>query len=413
MTIFLTLLGVFVGLPVLYLAAARFYVMVLAPDSIQGSDLHMLKWCLDEDTRAWGGFHLTLDSAADYDAVKATVRANIAADMVKPDSTYRRGCDVEARRFVFYPDHTIDDVLDVVDSDDEFFRLTDDRKRELVYRFHDGRRLVGALFDHTVWDGIRMFNETLTPAIQSTPFDSRWLLTPRYAPVLSELMMLYTVAQMSRRWVRHAPMPTLEDDKQQHVMRHRFTIDDVKVIKKAAGVKFTAALVALWAHRLFSAVGSARDTIRFGLIVGMNNPRFRNNYSILTVDVHRSDDPADIAREANAQIRRRSVEVLPLYHLISTVEIQTMFKKQMVDVLFSPAVFGRGTGPSAHVKDLFFYIVPTSLPMYCFACSLDDELVISSTWNCPEMSLDQLSSDCTALYKVGDNDVIVPVIEEG
>ena len=39
------------------LAFARFWVMVLSPHSIQGSDLHMLKWCLEEGRRAWGGEH--------------------------------------------------------------------------------------------------------------------------------------------------------------------------------------------------------------------------------------------------------------------------------------------------------------------------------------------------------------------
>ena len=144
----------------------------------------------------------------------------------------------------------------------------------------------------------------------------------------------------------------------------------------------------------------------------MNNPRFRNNYSILTVDVPRADDPADMARAIQKQVRARSIEVMPLYHLISLVEIQTAFKKTMVDCLFSPAVFDRGEGPSAHVRDLFFYIVPTSVPMYGFACSIGDEITISTTWNCPEVSLEQLTSDCTGLYARADDNVIVPIMEE-
>lgn len=412
MAIFWTILALTVTVPVLYLAACRLWIMKLAPNSIQGSDLHMLKWCLDEDTRAWGGFHLSLDGKAPFEALKKTIQDNIRADMRQPDSTYRRGVDLDERRYVFYDNYTPEDVIEEVDEDAEFFRLGDDRKRELVYRFHNDRELVGALFDHTIWDGIRMFNETLTPAIQSTPFDSRWLVQPTYKPVFSELMMLYTMGQMAQRWLRHDPMPCLEDSKDQHVMRHRFTVSQVKALKEAAGCKFTAALVATWADRLFASLTTERKTIRFGLIIGMVNPRFRNNYSILTVDVHRDDTPAEMARSIGRQMRRRAVEVQPLYDLMSLVELQTMFKKRMVDVLFSPAVFSRGTGPSLHVKDLFFYIVPTSMPMYCFACSLDDEITISTTWNSPEMSLDQLSSDATALYKVGENDVIIPIRDE-
>lgn len=412
MSVIALLVGVFIIAPMLYLAWCRLYVMVLARDSIQGSDLHMLKWCVDEDTRAWGGFHLTLDGGMPYEEVKRVVTENITADMEKPDSTYRRGCDLDARRYVFYDDYTIDDVVEVVDTDARFFRLSDDRKRELVYRFHDKRQLMGALFDHTIWDGIRMFNETLTPAISSKPFDSRWLVTPRYIPVFNEAMMLYAMAQMGRRYLNHKPMPRLENNLDQHVMRHRFMIQDIKAVKSQAGTKFTSTLLAMWAARLFQAVHTSRQTIRFGLIVGMNNPRFRNNYSIITVDVPRTDDLAEMSRIIERQVKRRSVEVLPLYDLISLVEIQTMFKQRMVDCLFSPAVFERAEGPSKHVADLFFYIVPTSMPMYSFACSLDDVVTISTTWNCPEIDLEELSQDATALYKVGEDNVIMPLRDE-
>lgn len=412
----LTVLGAAVGvmvlLPMLYLAWRRLWVMVLARDRIEGSDLHMLKWCVEEDTRAWGGFHLTLDGGMPYEEVKRVVTENIARDMEQPDSTYRRGCDLARRAYVFYDDYTVEDVIEVVDDDARFFRLSDERKRELVYRFHDGRELMGALFDHTIWDGIRMFNETLTPAIHSTPFDSRWLVKARYIPVVNEAMMLYTLAQMGLRYLTHDPLPRLAENKDQHVLRHRFQVADIKDLKNSAGAKFTSALLATWACRVFEALAPERKSLRFGLIVGMTNPRFRNNYSIITVDVPRVDDPGVMAREIDRQVSRRAVEVMPLYDLISLVEIQTMFKARMVDCLFSPAVFERGEAPSKHVADLFFYIVPTSMPMYSFACSLDDVVTISTTWNCPDIDLDQLTGDATALYKVGEDNVIIPLRDE-
>ncbi|HCH64979.1 MAG: hypothetical protein CL927_07470 [Deltaproteobacteria bacterium] len=412
MTIAVSLLAAFVVLPMLLLALARLWVMVLSRDSIQGSDLHMLKWCIEEDTRAWAGFHLTLDGGIPYTEAKTIIQQNIARDMEDPRSTYRRGVDLAARKYVFYDDYTPADVLQETDQDHEFFRLSDHRKRELVYRFHDKRELVGALFDHTIWDGVRMFNETLTPAIESVPFDSRWLIRDRYIPVVAEGLMLYTLAQMTARWLTHDPLPQLEDQKEQKILRHKFMKDSVTALKKRAGCKFTSALLATWAFRLYNALPPERKYVRFGLIVGMNNPRFRNNYSILTIDVPRCDDAADMARAIQKQVTTRSIEVMPLYHLISLVEIQTAFKKTMVDCLFSPAVFERGQGPSAHVRDLFFYILPTSMPMYSFACSIGDEITISTTWNCPEISVEDLKTDCTGLYRQGGNDVIVAEIEE-
>jgi hypothetical protein len=411
-TIAISLVVVVCVLPMLGLAFARLWVMVLSPHSIQGSDLHMLKWCIEENSRAWAGFHLTLDGGMPYEEAKRVIRHNISEDMKNPRSTYRRGVDLAQRRYVFYDHYTPEDILQETDHDHEFFRLSDPRKRELVYRFHDKRELVGALFDHTIWDGVRMFNETLTPAIESTPFDSRWLLRDRYIPVVAEGLMLYTMCRMTVRWLTHKPLPQLDDTKKQKILRHKVLKKDITALKHRAGCKFTSALLASWAHRLYAALPPERTYVRFGLIVGMNSDRFRNNYSILTIDVPRCDDPAQMARAIQKQVNMRSIEVMPLYHLISLVEMQTMFKRTMVDCLFSPAVFDRGAGPSAHVRDLFFYIVPTSMPMYSFACSIGDEITISTTWNCPEISVEQLQTDCTALYRQGDDDVIVAEIEE-
>lgn len=412
MTIALSLVAALIVLPMVFLALARLWVMVLSPHSIQGSDLHMLKWCIEEDTRAWAGFHLTLDGGMPYEEAKATIQRNIARDMENPRSTYRRGVDLKARRYVFYDHYTPADLFQETEHDHEFFRLSDPRKRELVYRFHDKRQLVGALFDHTIWDGVRMFNETLTPAIESTPFDSRWLIRDRYIPVVAEGLMLYAMVRMTARWLTHDPLPLLEHKKDQKILRHKFHKDSITALKHRAGCKFTSALLATWAFRLYQALPPERTAVRFGLIVGMNNPRFRNNYSILTIDVPRCEDPAEMAQVIQKQVKSRSIEVMPLYHLISLVELQTMFKKTMVDCLFSPAVFERGQGPSAHVRDLFFYIVPTSMPMYSFACSIGDEITVSTTWNCPEISIEQLQTDCTALYGQGADDVIVAEVEE-
>ena len=84
-------------------ALARLWVMVIAPNSIQGSDLHMLKWCLQEHSRAWAGFHITLTPDAPYEEIKREIKVNIATDMEHPTSTYRRGVDLERKQYTRRP----------------------------------------------------------------------------------------------------------------------------------------------------------------------------------------------------------------------------------------------------------------------------------------------------------------------
>ena len=411
MSVLLVIITVLVAMPITFFAMARVWVNILRPHSIQGSDLHMLKWCIQEHTRAWAGFHITLTDDDQYEDLKVEIKTNITRDMQNPKSTYRRGVDLERKQYVFYPDHAPDTVLEDTEDDDEFFRLGDDQNRELIYRFHDRRKLIGALFDHTVWDGIRMFNETLVPAIKAKPFQSRWLLGDRYLPLISEVLMLYAVIRMAGRWITHTPLSVLPNPQDQRLLRHRLLKKEINSLKASADCKFTAALLARWSIRLFKALPLERTCLRVGLVVGMENPRFRNNYSVLILDVPRCEDPVFMAQSIQAQLKVRAIEVMPLYHLLSYVEMQTFFKKSMVDCLFSPGMLDRQEGPSQLIGDLFLYVVPTSMPIYTFACSLDEEIIISTTWNCETVSLEQLSSDAEALYERVGEDRIAPVFE--
>jgi hypothetical protein len=155
-------------------------------------------------------------------------------------------------------------------------------------------------------------------------------------------------------------------------------------------------------HRLFRCVDPQRKMIRVGVIIGMENPRFRNNYTIVTVDAHRSDSEDAMICSIDRQLKLRQLEVLPLFHLISNVEAQTLFKQRAIDYLFSPAFFHRGSGVSDLVDDMCFYTVPVSTPFYSFACSIDDEMTVSTTLNTPEVHLDAFAADATRQFSLAD-----------
>ena len=403
-------LSVFGGVLLLFigaLAARRLWLMVWDRESVQGSDLHMLKWCRSEGTRAWGWFHLTFDEREAFSKIRAAIKRNMAASLTEPRSDFRRGVDLDRRRFVFHEHYALEDILEETRDDADFLRMGDPRKRELVYRLHTEAGMLGILFDHTVWDGVRIVNETLCPAIEARPFDERWLVKDRYYPVLSELLIVYASVVMGWRWSRHRPLQTLPEERDQRVVRHKITTSEVKALKNAASCKFGAALLAMWSVQLFDALTDARDWLRFGVLIGMDSPRFRNNYSILTIDVRRRSDAIEIAREIDSQMQWRRIEVLPIFHLISLLEIQTLFKANMVDCLFSPAVFERQDGPSLHVDDFHFFNIRSTLPLYTFACTVDETVMISTTWNAPEVSLERLQRDACDVHRIDDGKVLV------
>lgn len=396
------------------LAGRRAWVMHVRPKSIQGSDLHMLRYCVAENTRAWGSVHFSLREGVDFHTAAAAVRENIRQHMLEPDNTFRLGVDLHTRRYVRHADRTADDIIDVVHDDVSFFGTRDDaRNRELVFRFYPERRLIGLMFDHTVWDGVRFVNEIVVPMAQSRPFGSRWLLGDRYVPVVAELMQLYTIAALGVRWLRYRPMRTQARDADQKVVSHRFDLAVVREAKNRNGVKFTSALLGVWMQRLFRAMDARQDMVRVGVLVGMVTPRFRNNYTIVTVDVRRDDDLDRMIRRIERQLMARRFEVLPLYHLISFIEAQTFFKKHAIDYLFSPGFFHSHRGVSKQIDEMTFCAIPIGMPFYTFACSIDDEVTISTTVNTPLCDVEQLAEDATRVFDFPDGRTLRPRSEHG
>ncbi len=406
----------FVGahtLSILALAARRTWVHHVRPDTIQGSDLFMLRWARRNGVRAYASFAVSFgsrDDAAFEDAVRQ-IRANLAAQLSDPRTSWRRGVDLDRKRWVWREDLDLDRLVDEVDTDEAFFEVGDAEQRDIVVRLHRGRRLLGVLFDHTVWDGIRVVNECLAPTITARPFSSKWLLRDRYRPLLDELAVLYTAWRTAGRAVTYKPLPRFENGEGQQVVKHIWNTSDIKALKDRLRVPFSAAIVALYGKKLLEWLPESRQMVRIGVIVGFQSPRFRNNYSMVAVDVRRADDLDATVRAVQSQMRRRRLEVVGLYNLANTFEVESFFKGRVVDALFSPAFFDPDEGLSREVVDMSFFNVPSSTPLYSFACSIGDRITLCTTNNCPDIDLDRMAEDSDGVFHFDDNGALTGVGE--
>ncbi|MEM6927982.1 MAG: hypothetical protein AAF602_13710, partial [Myxococcota bacterium] len=165
---------------------------------------------------------------------------------------------------------------------------------------------------------------------------------------------------------------------------------------------FSAAIVAMYADKLFQWLPASRRTLRIGVIVGLDSKRCRNNYSMVAVDVRRDDSLATAARKISAQMRRRRLEVVGLYNLANTFEVEAFFKGQVVDALFSPAFFDPDEGLSRQVVDVSFFNVPCTSPLYSFACSIGDRITLCTTNNCPDVDQARMTHDATEVFDYAD-----------
>ena len=113
------------------LAAARLWVVQIRPDSIQGSDLHMLKWAVEHNTRCWLGFHVELSTECDFETEVSILRSRISAALAHPQSNLRRTVDRHSAQYRFDPDLDEDQLLDFVQTDAELLTLREQKNRLL------------------------------------------------------------------------------------------------------------------------------------------------------------------------------------------------------------------------------------------------------------------------------------------
>lgn len=383
------------------LAARRYWVHHVAPDTIQGSDRFMLRWAQRHGVRSYGAFAVSFGSTSDAEFAEAvaTIRASLAEQLADPRSAWRRGVDVEAGTWAWRDDLDLDTLVDEVDTDEAFFAIGDPAQRDIVVRLHRGRHLLGVLFDHTVWDGIRVVNECLAPTISAHPFSSKWLLKDTYRPVLDEAAVLYTGWSLAGRALTYRPLPHFEGGEGQQVVKHLWHTADIKADKDRIGVPFSAAIVARYGRTVLDWLPAERRRVRIGIIVGFQSDRFRNNYSMLAVDVRRGDDLKTAAKRVHAQMKRRQLEVVGLYNLANSFDVESFFKGRIIDVLFSPAFFDPHEGLSQQVVDMSFFNVPSSTPLYAFACSIGDRITVCTTNNCPDVDAHRLAAGAAEVFR--------------
>ena len=54
-----------------------------------------------------------------------------------------------------------------------------------------------------------------------------------------------------------------------------------------------------------------------------------------------------------------------------------------------------------------FFNVPSSTPLYSFACSIGDRITMCTTNNCAEIDVDKMTADATQVYEYTDEGVLI------
>ena len=211
-------------------------------------------------------------------------------------------------------------------------------------------------------------------------------------------MQIYTMARVIKRNFRQKALPLLKDN-EQFIIQHELQSNYIKKIRRQNDTSFSNSLLAIYTKKIFDSINS-KNSLSFGIIIGFDSPRFRNNYSIVMIRIKRSENISDYIKQIDAQIEKNKKEVVPIYNLLCTSNMQGLFKKKHIDCLFSPAFFSTPKGTmGADLQKIKCFNIPGSCALYAFACVIRDRVYISSTINTPEICAPKFSKGSTATYK--------------
>ena len=403
-------------LAVLLLLVVRLREALEAPHRLRGSDLYMARWARDNGRRAYAGFLITFDAGADWGALRATIAENLQRELDRPGTPLALDVDLAALRLLRRPHPpALAEVLELLDTaeagPEALLSIRDGAARPLVLRLDVRQPRLFVLFDHTLWDGIRLVNEVVVPVLQCAPFPDSRLLQPRALPILAEVGEVYTAYALGLRRLTHTTLAPLAHSHAQQVFIHRLPVAEVRALRDQAGVRFVAALAALWGKRLLSWLEAPRSRLRIGVIVAFSSERYRNNYSMALIDVYAAHDLRTAARSVERQLSRHRREIRPLYTLMNTVELQSALKESMMDCLLSPTVFERERGPSLCIEGVSLLNLPSSCPLYTFTCSVGDTIQIATTRNTAAIREDRIAAEAEEIYGFSADYAVMPLRE--
>ncbi len=376
----------------------RFWIYRINPTGIYGSDLHMLRHLLSTGKKSYIFADYEIQQSLTWDEVHDSILASLHTLLKQPRSPLTASIDINNKRLQYNQNTELSEIVEYHDDLADFYHIGDEQSRDCVIRFYPKGHRAGVLFDHTLFDGMLISEQICQPLLEFRPFPKGWLQQDRYWPVVSESLQYYTLARLAVSQWRATPLPVRVNEPQS-VVHHNWDFSAIKAIKLAHGCTFPDALLAYYIHHVFQHLDEAYSSLRVGIVIGFKNPRFRNNYSVCRVCIQRAESVADYVQQVIKQVKQNQQEVLPLYQIFSTHDLQSRFKSGLIDCLFSPLLFFPKKGLSQHMQQTRFFNVPTGCPLYVFANAFGDRVYCSTTINTPALDEEQFAGDDGAVFR--------------
>ena len=216
---------------IISLVLKRFWIFNINKNGIYGSDYQFFKSSKEKKRRLYFLTEFVFKNTMSWEEIENKINSSINNELKNKKSSMRFGCSWDKKKFYLKSNIKSQDIIEYIYNDKDFYSIEDKKNREVIYRIYPKKQLVGVLFDHVCFDGLRFFNEIIKPVFETKQFTSQWMNQKTYTVFLTELKQLYTMSSIIKRNLKQKTLPLLQDDKQ-IIIQHELINYDIKNIRR-------------------------------------------------------------------------------------------------------------------------------------------------------------------------------------
>ncbi|GMI52127.1 hypothetical protein TeGR_g14579, partial [Tetraparma gracilis] len=188
-----------------------------------------------------------------------------------------------------------------------------------------GERALFLFVDHSVADGLAMYNSVAAPILGNPRFELA--RAPVYVPLATELHQVYVAARLAALYLSAKARAALGGEgpllrlpkRSQYAAFHELPLAAVKAVKNEAGAPVAAVIMAALVRHLARSLSKSRGgkrRFRVCLSYAFESAGSFNNYSFVIVDVDASRPLREMALAIAGELGRRRHEINTMYYLL-------------------------------------------------------------------------------------------------
>ena len=374
---------------VLVFMMRRIFINYIDKDSLYGSDFYMTDWDGGPCYCA-GILHLSRNSDEEIDFFWKKTKNNVNKYLKKNNDIctfFNPLIDNYDKKKL-----TINDLC--LEKDLTFNQIIKDEKihRNLGCFYVLNRKEKKYLFfmDHRVYDLIAAFKflklrhaEIISSMIERVP-------TYKYVPIFNELLILFNLIKYTKIKNRSLGVSNYLKLQNNCVMKE-ITKNKVENIKMKHNLKSQHICIGIACSHIFKATKKPINYLNVGILVGLKNERFRNNYTMIIIEV-KNTELIEMIKGIEKNIRKNSSLALSTYDIINFTSgnIQKI-KDKKCDILFTN-VYNDNKESEKFYNGYQFVIDQIQVPFYVSSVSTYNRNFLNFQYTTNDIELQKLDS---------------------